>query len=185
MAWRHRMVRRCIEQIKIRIRQRRGPTLCDNLGRMIQCIDHVNIVVRDLTAMVEFYTCALGLTVSKQVTISGPWIQRVVGLDQVEAEVVYLEAPGGARLELIDYRHPRGDRPDALDQPNTHGLRHLAFRVSDIETSAQRLRDAGATMHGNVEQVPDAQVQYRGSVRKRLIYFNDPEGNLLELCEYR
>jgi len=26
---------------------------------------------------------------------------------------------------------------------------------------------------------------YAGGVRKRLIYFADPEGNLLELCEYR
>jgi hypothetical protein len=36
-----------------------------------------------------------------------------------------------------------------------------------------------------VQSVPDSQVTYAGGVRKRLVYFRDPEGNLLELCEYR
>ena len=152
---------------------------------MIESMDHVNIVVRDLEAMVAFYTDALGLTVSKRATISGPWIQRVVGLADVEAEVVYLEAPAGARVELICYCNPTAARPAALDQPNTPGLRHLAFRVNDIDSITQTLRRAGANVHGQIEQVPDAQVTYAGGVRKRLIYFNDPEGNLLEFCEYK
>jgi catechol 2,3-dioxygenase-like lactoylglutathione lyase family enzyme len=33
--------------------------------------------------------------------------------------------------------------------------------------------------------VPSSQVTYANNVRKRLVYFRDPEGNLLELCEYR
>jgi hypothetical protein len=28
-------------------------------------------------------------------------------------------------------------------------------------------------------------VTYSGGVRKRLVYFRDPEDNILELCEYR
>jgi hypothetical protein len=31
--------------------------------------------------------------------------------------------------------------------------------------------------------VPTAQVAFAGA-QKRLVYFRDPEGNLLELCEY-
>jgi hypothetical protein len=36
-----------------------------------------------------------------------------------------------------------------------------------------------------IQLVPDSQVTYAGGLRKRLVYFQDPEGNLLELCEYR
>ena len=43
----------------------------------------------------------------------------------------------------------------------------------------------GAKVIGDVQQVPDEQVKYSGGIRKRLVYFHDPEGNLLELCEYR
>lgn len=152
---------------------------------MIEGIDHINIVVRDLEAMTAFYTGALGLTVTKRVSISGPWIERVVGLSDVEADVVYLDAPAGPRIELIDYRRPKGAAPDALDLPHTRGLRHLAFRVTDIDAAVRQLRAAGANVQGEVQQVPDAQVTYAGGVRKRLVYFTDPEGNLLELCEYR
>ena len=152
---------------------------------MIEHIDHINIVVRDLDAMTAFYTEALGLAVTKRVTIRGPWIDQVVGLSGVEADVGYLDAPDGPRIELIDYRRPKGAAPDGLSAPNTRGLRHLAFRVTDIDAAVRQLRAAGASVQGAVQQVPDAQVTYAGGVRKRLVYFTDPEGNLLELCEYR
>ena len=41
------------------------------------------------------------------------------------------------------------------------------------------------TVFSDVQSVPDSQVTYAEGVRKRLVYFRDPEGNILELCEYR
>ena len=157
---------------------------------MIEQLDHVNIVVNDLPAMTAFYRDAIGLAVTKEVTISGEWVERTVALTGVVAHVVYLEAQaaiesGGTRLELIRYEAPDGARPDGLGVSNTAGLRHLAFRVSDIDAAAARLRDAGVSFFSDVQTVPDAQVTYAGGVRKRLVYFHDPEGNLLELCEYK
>ena len=38
-------------------------------------------------------------------------------------------------------------------------------------------------LFGEIQQVPATQVDY-ADVRKRLVYFRDPEGNLLELCCY-
>ena len=84
---------------------------------MIEHIDHINIVVRDLDAMTAFYTEALGLAVTKRVTIRGPWIDQVVGLSGVEADVVYLDAPAGPRTELIDYRRAKGAGPEGLSAP--------------------------------------------------------------------
>lgn len=153
--------------------------------RMLTKIDHVNLVVRDLPGMIAFYTNVLGLTVSKSVTISGPWIESVVGLKDVCANVVYLELPQGPRVEMVEYLSPLGDRPAGVDQPHAQGIGHLAFRVDDIDAAFAKLRDAGAKVIGDVQQVPDEQVKYSGGIRKRLVYFHDPEGNLLELCEYR
>jgi hypothetical protein len=48
-----------------------------------------------------------------------------------------------------------------------------------------KLRAAGVEFFSGVQTVPDSQVTYAGGVRKRLVYFRDPEGNILELCEYR
>ena len=152
---------------------------------LISQIDHVNIVADDLPAMVRFYRDVLGMTITKEVTISGEWVERVVGLDDVKADVVYMSPPEGPRVELIHYHSPVGGSSFEVSQANLRGLRHIAFRVSDIDAIVKALANAGVDIIGEVQQVPDVQVTYAGGVRKRLIYFRDPEGNLLELCEYR
>ena len=82
---------------------------------MLERIDHVNLVVADMPRMVAFYKDVLGMRLAKQAVISGPWIEAVTGLSPVEAEVAFLEASSGPRIELIRYRpgrlSPRGRRP--------------------------------------------------------------------------
>jgi catechol 2,3-dioxygenase-like lactoylglutathione lyase family enzyme len=152
---------------------------------MLSAIDHVNLVVTDLPRMLAFYRDVLGLKVTKQVTISGDWIGATVGLSGVRAEVVYLDLPSGPRIELIRYISPEAICIAGVDQPNAIGLRHLAFRVDDIDAAVERLRGAGVKLFSDVQAVPDSQVTYAGGVRKRLVYFQDPEGNILELCQYK
>ena len=148
-------------------------------------LDHVNLVVQDLEAMTTFYAEVLGLKITKRVTISGEWIGKTVGLGEVNADVVYLDFPAGPRVELIRYNRPAMHRPPNVDLPNAPGIRHLAFRIDDIDAAAARLNLAGVKLFSDVQTVPDTQVTYAGGVRKRLVYFQDPEGNLLELCEYK
>lgn len=152
---------------------------------MLECIDHINLVVEDLDRMADFYTSLLGMGITKRVSIRGPWIDQTVGLRNVEADVIYLDPPTGPRVELIRYRNPETRRPAGLEQSNTPGLRHLAFRVTDIEELVGKLRQAGIHFLSDVQRVPTEQVSYGGDVQKHLVYFRDPEGNLLELCEYK
>ena len=152
---------------------------------MITAIDHVNLVVTDMPRMLAFYRDVLGFTVTKQVTISGDWIGKTVGLDDVSAEVVYLDLPSGPRIELLRFLSPDAIRVPGVDRPNAIGLRHMAFKVDDVDETMNKLRAAGVEFFSDVQTVPDSQVTYAGGVRKRLVYFRDPEGNILELCEYR
>jgi len=152
---------------------------------MLEAIDHVNLVVADLERMAAFYESVLGLKVTKRVTISGDWIDRTVGLSGVVADVIYLDPPVGPRVELIRYRRPAAGRPDGLGDSNTPGLRHLAFRVRDIQSLVRRLGAAGIEFFNDIQQVPIEQVSYGPDVQKHIVYFRDPEGNLLELCEYK
>src|SRR3970040_915292 len=100
---------------------------------MIERIDHVNIVARDLPAVTTFYRDVLGLRVTREITIGGKWIEALTGCEEVEAEVVYLEAGSGAALELIRYRTPEGAQPEGLGEPNTMGIRHIAFAVDALD----------------------------------------------------
>ena len=152
---------------------------------MIESIDHVNLVVRDLPAMTAFYRDVLGCRVTKEVTISGDWIEDVVGLVGVAADVVYLDLPAGPRIELIAYRQPPAVESELPNTPHLVGLRHLAFRVSEIDHLVERLQNLGVRFQSAVKSVPASQVTYAAGVHKKLVYFRDPEDNLLELCEYR
>ena len=152
---------------------------------MFEKIDHINLVVSDLEGMVNFYSQVLGLKVTKRATIRGKWVDDVVGLAGVDAEVVYLNADRSPRIELIRFDQPAGATLEAPAAANTRGLRHLAFRVVDIDQAVAALEAAGVELVSGVQKVPDSQVTYDGGMRKRLVYFHDPEANLLELCEYR
>jgi glyoxylase I family protein len=150
---------------------------------MIERIDHVNLVVDDMPAMIAFYHDVLGMQLTKQATISGTWIEAVTGLPNVVADVAFLEMSSGPAIELLRYRTPEGKRPAGLGTPNTPGLRHLALRVGDIDGLVARLKAAGAELLSDARQVPAAQVDYV-THRKHLLYCRDPEGNLLELCSF-
>ena len=157
---------------------------CTEVNEMIQRIDHVNLVVRDMQRMIAFYRDLLGMQLTKQAVISGPWIEAATGLSPVEAEVAFLEPAAGPGIELIHYRTPAGSRPDDLGRPNVQGLRHIAFRVTDLDRLVAAIKAAGATMLSAVQNVSAAQVDYADQ-RKHLVYCHDPEGNLLELCDFQ
>ena len=136
-----------------------------------------------MRAMIDFYCGVLGMQLARQVTISGPWIDDVTGLNDVTADVAFLEAPGGPPIELLYFHRPQGSLAPGQGVPNTFGLRHIAFRVSDIDRLAAAIRAAGVPLLSEIHCVPTTQVPY-AQTQKRLVYFRDPEGNLLELCAY-
>jgi catechol 2,3-dioxygenase-like lactoylglutathione lyase family enzyme len=150
----------------------------------IERIDHVNIVVEDLDAMAHFYRDILQLRQDRTTTIAGRWLDNTVGLHDVVADVVFFRMGGGANLELMRYRQPAGTPSSGLDVPNTPGIRHIAFRVQNIEEAVAGLERAGVEFMSQVQEVPADQLALDQGIQKRLIYFRDPEGNLLELSSY-
>jgi catechol 2,3-dioxygenase-like lactoylglutathione lyase family enzyme len=152
---------------------------------MVQAIDHINIVVSDLERSVCFYTELLGLVETRRAHLEGRWIESIVGLKGVRADVVYIEPPaGGMRIELLQYRAPLGKSLPENALPNTVGLRHIALRVRDIHEVCNRLEAAGVELVGPPVEVPSGVVSHDAG-DKVLCYFHDPDGVILELAEYR
>jgi len=58
----------------------------------IQRIEHVGIVVDDLAATTEFFV-ELGLELQGEWPVEGRWVDCVVGLDGVRAEIAFLPRP--------------------------------------------------------------------------------------------
>jgi catechol 2,3-dioxygenase-like lactoylglutathione lyase family enzyme len=140
----------------------------------IQRLEHIGIVVDDLAAATAFFV-ALGLEVDARVSVEGRLVDRINGLEGVQADIVMLRTPGGgSKLELAKYRSPSYDRDDGPAPPNAPGVRHVLFVVDDIEASLAAVRAHGGELVGEL-------VNYENSYW--LCYVRGPAGIIVELAE--
>lgn len=140
----------------------------------VQRMEHVGIVVDDLTAATEFFV-ELGLEAEGKGSVEGRWVDGVVGLEGVRAEVAMLRTPDGhGRVELIKFHAPASQDGSRNAPANTPGIRHIAFAVEDIDAVVAGLRARGTELVGEVES-------YEGIYR--LCYVRGPEGIIVELAE--
>jgi catechol 2,3-dioxygenase-like lactoylglutathione lyase family enzyme len=137
-------------------------------------MDHVGIVVDDLAAATAFFV-ELGLELQGGGSVEGGWVDRVVGLEGVRAEIAMMETPDGhGRVELARFHAPSAPGGDRHAPANTPGIRHLTFAVDDIDAAVAGLRAHGAELVGEVERYKDIY---------RLCYVRGPEGIIVELAE--
>ena len=85
------------------------------------------------------------------------------------------------RIELLQFLAPDGVAFPENSLPNTRGVRHIAFNVESLDEVIEKLRKWDVKIVSEPVEVPFA-VGNLG--RKRLFYFYDPEGNLLEAAAY-
>ena len=140
----------------------------------IQRLEHVGIVVDDLTAATEFFI-ELGLVLQGEGPVEGRWVDRVVGLEGVRADIAMMQTPdGNGRLELTKFHSPSSQGDNRQAPANTPGIRHVAFAVEDIDAVVAGLRSRGAKLVGELERYQDSY---------RLCYVRGPEGIIIELAE--
>lgn len=140
----------------------------------VRRMDHVGIVVDDLAAAAAFFA-ELGLERQGEASVEGDWVDRIVGLEGIQADIAMMQAPDGhGRIELVKFQNPPA-RDGGHDVPsNTTGLRHLSFEVDDLDGTLTRLRGHGAELVGEVERYRDVY---------RLCYIRGPAGVIVELAE--
>ena len=122
-------------------------------------IHHVAIIVSDYEVSREFYVERLGFEVVRE-----NWRpeKRDWKLD--------LRVNPTTELEIFAPENP----PARPSYPEACGLRHLAFRVSDIEAAVAELAESG------IECDPVRTDDFTG---ERMTFFSDPDGLPLELHE--
>lgn len=142
---------------------------------MIARIDHLNIVVSDLDESRAFFRL-LGFSEGLGADLDPTFLERLTGIAGARGRFVTMRHPGSnVTIELLHFDADAGTDPQS-GRADRIGLRHLAFAVTDIETTAAGLRTAG------VEFL--SPIQTWEKTGKRLVYFYGPDGILLELAEY-
>jgi len=137
-------------------------------------MNHVGIVVDDLAAATAFFV-DLGLELQGEWSIDGAWVDRVVGLEGVQADNAMLQTQDGhGQIELSRFRAPRGPAGEGDAPANAPGIRHLSFMVDDLDAAVARLQARGTELVGQVERYKDVYL---------LCYVRGPEGIIVELAE--
>jgi catechol 2,3-dioxygenase-like lactoylglutathione lyase family enzyme len=137
-------------------------------------MDHAGVVVEDLAAAVAFFV-ELGLELEGEATVEGAWVDRLVGLDGVRADMAVVRTPDGhGRVELSTFRAPEATSPAPRAPINTPGIPRLTFAVDAVDDVLDRLRGHGAELVGEVAQYEDVY---------RYCYVRGPAGVVIGLVE--
>src|SRR5437016_1886238 len=141
----------------------------------IQRMDNVLIVVDDLEAAKTFFA-ELGMELEGETTVEGEWVDRVVGLTGVRADIAMMRTPDGhGKVELTKFHAPPAVRAEPESAPaNALGIRRIMFAVDDIDDVVARLRGHGAQLVGEITQYDDVY---------RLCFLRGPEGIIIGLAE--
>lgn len=125
-------------------------------------IHHVAIIVSDYQAAKDFYVRKLGFEVIRE----NYRPQR----NDWKLDVRLGEGEAATELEIFSEPNP----PKRVSHPEACGLRHLAFRVTDIEETVAELEKLG---------IPCEPIRIDEYTKKRMTFFFDPDGLPLELHE--
>jgi glyoxylase I family protein len=119
-------------------------------------LEHIGLAAKDTIALQAWYVRTLGARVIFQNTDSPP--------------AYFLELPGGAWIEIYSSNFSMKEISDNKLQ----GWRHLALRVESIETTKRELEGKGVLFNEPIKPAGGG---------GRVLFFQDPEGNLLHLVE--
>ncbi len=141
----------------------------------IQRMDNILIVVEDLEAAKAFFA-ELGMQLEGETTVQGDWVDRVVGLNGVRADIALMRTPDGhGKVELTKYHTPPAIKTEPENAPaNALGLRRIMFTVDDVDDVVARLCRHSAELVGEIAQYKDTY---------RLCFLRGPEGIIIGLAE--
>jgi glyoxylase I family protein len=126
---------------------------------MLNGFHHVAIICSDYPRSKQFYTEILGFNVIAE--------NYREARDSFKCDLAIAD---GSQIELFSFP----SAPTRPSRPEAQGLRHLAFKVDDLDAAIQKLTDKG------VECEPIRVDEYTD---KRFTFFQDPDGLPLELYE--
>ena len=120
---------------------------------------HVALICSDYERAKHFYVNILGLQILHETFRA-----------ERDSFKLDLGMPDGSRLELFTFPSspPRASYPEAC------GLRHLAFKVTDLEEALTVVRGHGVSVQ---------EIRIDGITGKRFAFFEDPDGLPIEFYE--
>lgn len=135
----------------------------------------VGLVVQNLDAMLAFYTDVLGCSEVRRSDIPAP-LSTGIAVHQQGYVNVWLQTPNGEVIKLVaPPSQPHNPGHPAFSAERT-GFAYLTFYCAEIEQVLAKAEASGA-------QVRSDRGYLSGEIGVKMVFFEDPEGNVIELVE--
>jgi glyoxylase I family protein len=140
--------------------------------------DHTGITVSNLERSLAFWRDVLGFELSHTAHQTGELANEITGVAGAEIKLAVLKAPGGHKIELLEYLAP-ADRTKHVDlRPCDIGSVHVALTVNDLNAILQRIAASGWKTAGKPQTL-----QSGPNAGKRVVYVRDPDGTTIEFMQ--
>jgi glyoxylase I family protein len=144
----------------------------------ILAADHTGITVSNLERSLAFWRDVLGFELSHTAHQTGELAREITGVAGAELKLAVLKAPGGHKIELLEYLAPP-DRTKHTDlRPCDVGSVHVALTVNDLNAVLQRIVASGWKTAGQPQTL-----QSGPNAGKRVVYVRDPDGTTIEFMQ--
>jgi glyoxylase I family protein len=150
--------------------------LCVMAFRIISA-DHTGIAVSNLERSLAFWRDVMGFKPSHTAHQKGELAEEITGVAGAEIKLAVLKAPGGHKIELLEYLAP-ADRKRANFRPCDVGSVHIALLVQDLESVLAQIAASGWEAAGNPQTLNTGP-----NAGKRVVYVRDPDGTTIELMQ--
>ncbi len=143
---------------------------------------HTNLIANNAEKLIVFYKDVLGCrSIGETRNLKGPWLDRLTGLEGACITGEHLLLPGYGddhpTLEIFQYEPETEGLPPVINRP---GFGHIAFEVDDVERTLAEVIRAGGSRYGEL-----VRAAYPGGVEATFVYAKDPEGNVIELQNWK
>jgi glyoxylase I family protein len=144
----------------------------------IVAADHTGITVSNLERSLEFWQNVLGFEFSHRAHQTGEMAEEITGVKGAALKLAVVKAPGGHKIELLEYLAP-ADRKQHVDlRPCDIGSIHVALTVNDLEAVLNKIAASGWKAAGKPQTL-----QTGPNAGKRVVYVRDPDGTTIEFME--
>jgi catechol 2,3-dioxygenase-like lactoylglutathione lyase family enzyme len=140
--------------------------------------DHTGITVSNLERSVAFWRDALGFELSHTAHQTGEVASEITGVEGAEIKLAVMKAPGGHKIELLEYLAPFERKRHVDLRPCDVGSVHVALIVDDLESILSAIKASGWKAAGKPQTL-----QSGPNAGKRVVYVRDPDGTIIELMQ--
>jgi catechol 2,3-dioxygenase-like lactoylglutathione lyase family enzyme len=144
----------------------------------IVAADHTGITVSDLEQSLAFWRDVLGFELSHTAHQTGAMAKEITGVAGAEIKLAVLKAPGGHKIELLEYLAPPDRKKCVNLRPCDIGSMHVALLVDDLDAVLERIAASGWKAAGKPQTLTTGP-----NAGKRVVYVRDPDGTTIEFME--